>query len=94
MQKFELYANELVGTIPSQLGGMHRTQHLHLYSNQLRGAIPSELGVMGQNNLTQFKLFDNELTGPVSPHGVSKAQARRFGANSHVVFLCNSCPLS
>ncbi len=55
--------NNLVGTIPPELGDLSSLQHLFLYSNQLTGSIPLELGDL--SNLLQLVLYDNQLSGEI-----------------------------
>ena len=52
--RLNLVENNLIGTIPSELGNLTNLQDLSLYSNQLSGSLPAELG-----NLTN-------LTRPIS----------------------------
>jgi surface protein len=55
--------NNLVGTIPSELGNLGNLITLFLHYNQLSGAIPSELGNLG--NLTYLSLYNNQLSGTI-----------------------------
>ncbi|MCY3543602.1 MAG: hypothetical protein OXH22_06125 [Chloroflexi bacterium] len=58
-----LIGNNLVGTIPAELGGMYNLEGLYLARNQLSGAIPPELGNL--HNLETLMLFRNELSGAI-----------------------------
>ena len=55
----------IVGTIPSELGGLANLRDLSLNGNQLTGGIPSELGNL--SNLTWLWLAGNQLTGEIPP---------------------------
>ena len=50
--KIDLFSNNLVGTIPAELGHLSDLQELKLYSNKLSGEIPAELG-----DLTALRTF-------------------------------------
>ena len=60
-----LIDNNLVGTIPAELGGMHSLEGLYLARNQLSGTIPPELGNL--HNLETLMMFRNELSGTIPP---------------------------
>ena len=53
--------NQLIGTIPSELGQLTDVERLSLNNNQLSGAIPSELGQL--SNLVRLYLNENQLSG-------------------------------
>ena len=55
-----LFANQLTGEIPTELGNLSNLQGLQLYNNQLTGEIPTELG-----NLSNLEglFLSNQLTG-------------------------------
>ncbi|MEM7533719.1 MAG: clostripain-related cysteine peptidase [Chloroflexota bacterium] len=57
--------NQLVGTIPPELGDFSSLTLLSLQSNPLRGAIPPELGNL--SSLTSLYLSGSELTGSIPP---------------------------
>ncbi|MBC6476995.1 MAG: putative Ig domain-containing protein [Hormoscilla sp. GM7CHS1pb] len=63
MTEIKLSKNNLVGTIPPELGGISSLQHLNLINNSLTGTIPSELG--GLISLTSLRLHNNDLTGTI-----------------------------
>ena len=57
--------NNLVGTIPSELGNLSNLTELSLTYNQLSGSIPPELGTL--SNLIYLYLQFNELSGTIPP---------------------------
>ena len=61
--RLELLNNNLVGTIPKELGQLSNLKVLNLYDNQLAGSIPPELGQLTRLNL--LSLWNNELTGSI-----------------------------
>ena len=63
--ELNLYANNLIGSIPPELGNLIKLQVLSLGMNQLTGFIPPELG-----NLTSLQVLfldDTQLTGSIPP---------------------------
>ena len=56
-----LYANNLTGTLPAELGVLTDLTFLGLDENQLTGSIPPELGNL--TNLLHLNLTINQLTG-------------------------------
>lgn len=59
----ELLRNNLVGTIPPQLGQLLHLEYLRLRGNGLSGPIPPELGNL--ENLETLNLRENRLSGPI-----------------------------
>lgn len=59
------FDNNLVGTIPPQLGNLSMMTFLALYQNQLTGPIPPELGNLSL--LRDLDLHDNQLEGTLPP---------------------------
>jgi len=57
--------NQLIGTIPPELGNLSNLTSLQLSGNQLTGPLPPELGNL--TNLTTLRLASNQLTGPLPP---------------------------
>lgn len=55
--------NNLVGTIPTEIGSLEKLTHLHLDNNQLTGIIPSEIGNFSE--LESLKLNQNQLSGNI-----------------------------
>ena len=56
-----IVTNQIHGTIPSEIGLLHKIRHLDIGSNQVDGSLPTELGNL--NNLRVLALGDNLLTG-------------------------------
>ena len=65
--ELKLAGNNLVGTIPAELGDMIALTHLDLSNNQLSGALPEELGKL--TRLEYLALHNNQLSGAI-PAGV------------------------
>ncbi len=61
--KLELFAFEVFGNIPSELGNLDRLQVLDLSGNNLNGSIPSELGNLTE--LVELDLGYNSLGGQI-----------------------------
>ena len=61
----ELPNNNLVGTIPPELGNLTSLKILQLSINHLTGTIPSSLGNL--RNLDKLLLDNNQLTGSIPP---------------------------
>ncbi len=68
--------NNLVGTIPSEIGDLTYLKYLYLNQNQLSGSIPASIGDL--SNLIIIQLYTNQLTGSI-PQGI--------GGLSNLVFL-------
>ena len=63
VSKLELYENQLMGSLPAELGRLTQLQRLELFHHQLTGAIPPELGQLTQ--LQYLDLSSNQLTGAI-----------------------------
>ena len=63
VNRVALPENNLVGTIPPQLGGLTSLRGLVLHTNELTGSIPAELGNL--KILDGLALHENELTGSI-----------------------------
>ena len=62
-QPRSLLGNQLVGSIPTEIGNLASLTNLVLSVNKLDGQIPSEIGNI--DGLTALSLFDNRLSGPI-----------------------------
>ncbi|MFW2373504.1 MAG: PKD domain-containing protein [Gammaproteobacteria bacterium] len=63
VEKLDLSDNNLVGTIPAEIGNLSNLVRLKLQNNKLNDNIPSELGLLSK--LVTLSLFDNDLEGPI-----------------------------
>ena len=79
--RISLTGNNLVGTIPSELGRLNHLEGLFLGRNELSGSIPSELGDL--SNLRYLLIYDNELTGsiPYQLGDLSSLEEMHLGRN-------------
>ena len=77
-----LSGQELTGTVPPELGGLHLIKHLSLSRNSLTGEIPSELAHLF--NLKHLLLNRNSLTGeiPSALGGIEGLQNLYLNGNS------------
>jgi Leucine-rich repeat (LRR) protein len=57
----DLHNNQLIGTIPPEIGNLTNLTSLRLDDNQLTGEIPSEIGNL--TNLNSLFLDNNQLSG-------------------------------
>ena len=64
VEYLDLGENNLVGTIPTELGNLSKLDSLYLYENTLSGTIPTELL---NSNIPYFQLYlrNNELSGTI-----------------------------
>ena len=65
VQILSLEENNLVGTIPSELGDLSRATLIDLSRNKLTGGIPKELSKIAP--LDRLQLDSNQLTGNIPP---------------------------
>ncbi len=79
--RLELDVNNLVGQIPSKIGGLTKLDVLDLRANQLSGSIPPELGKLIE--LTFLDLRANQLSGSIPPElgNLTKLKVLRLGEN-------------
>ena len=80
--KLWLYANNLTGTIPPELGSLANLYNLSLSTNNLTGTIPPELGSLA--NLENLYLSANKLVGAIPPElgGLANLEELYLGENS------------
>jgi len=85
-----LSSNSLVGSLPSQLGGLTALQVLDVGSNSIAGSIPSQLGSL--TNLNTLDLSSNDIAGslPSSLGSMSSLTSLDVSGNS----LTGSVPSS
>ena len=57
-----MYANDLEGTIPTQLGALSGLQWLWLSSNGLNGTIPTQLGALSRVQEWLASPWDGSVT--------------------------------
>jgi len=65
VSRLDLATNNLVGTVPPELGNLSGLTQLLLGSNQLTGPIPPELGNL--SSLVLLSFTSNQLTGSIPP---------------------------
>jgi len=63
IRDLRLFTNNLIGSLPIELGNLVNLEDIWLFGNQLNGNIPSELGSLV--NLREINLYDNKLTGSI-----------------------------
>lgn len=80
--ELNLYENNLIGTLPSEIGDLSRLTDLYLNDNQLSGNIPSEMGNL--SNLVILYLHRNSLNGsiPANLGNLSAIQKLDLSSNS------------
>lgn len=61
----ELFANNLTGYLPPEIGQLSELENLYLDYNQIAGVIPSEVGNLSQ--LKTLSLQNNQHTGSIPP---------------------------
>ena len=72
--RLSLGLNNLVGSIPPELGSLSELFSLFIAYNNLTGPIPPELGSLA--NLESLYLGNNDLTGPIPPELGSLSRLR------------------
>ena len=81
MQRLELYANQLNGSLPGELAELRNLTKLSLAQNHLTGSIPVGLGQM--EHLQELNLAHNKLTGQIPKDSLQGVVSRllfgRFG---------------
>ena len=64
--KLDLRSNNLVGTLPDELGDFTGMQEIYLQDNELTGPIPD---LSGLTSLTHLEMARNQLSGPIPALG-------------------------
>ncbi|CAI0476330.1 unnamed protein product [Linum tenue] len=64
LQELILHGNNLIGTIPKELGNLKQLKRLDLGANQLMGPIPPELATI--SGIMKLNLQSNGLTGTLA----------------------------
>lgn len=77
----DLSNNNLVGTIPPEIGAFSNLYHLLLSYNAVSSTIPPELSTLGE--LRSLRLSYNSLTGTLPPHLSALSRLAYFGANNN-----------
>ena len=72
----DLWENNLLGTIPSEVDNLSKLTVFSLGVNQLTGSIPPELGNL--SNLRVLMLYENQLTGNVPPELGNLSELKRL----------------
>jgi len=63
LQNLDLFANNIVGTIPTEIGMVSMLNDLKLYDNKITGTIPSEFGMV--STLRNLELYANNINGTI-----------------------------
>ena len=79
--QLHLWENNLVGTIPAELGQLSSLTSLELQINKLSGSIPAELGNL--SNLTVLYLWENQLSGEIPPELSSLSNLQRLSLSNN-----------
>jgi Leucine-rich repeat (LRR) protein len=84
VRQITLNNNNLVGQLPTQMGGLGKLFLLNLNNNELNGSIPSSFGNLKE--LTRLQLANNRLTGGLSPQlgGLTKVSILELNSNALV----------
>ncbi len=76
-----LINNNLIGTVPAEIGNLPALFFLQITDNQLSGTIPTEIGNL--TNLESLNLSGNLLSGPLPPElfSITKLEALLIAGN-------------
>ncbi|KAK3199326.1 hypothetical protein Dsin_022741 [Dipteronia sinensis] len=88
LEYFDVFYNNLSGTIPAEVGALSKLVYLDLSYNNLTGCIPPEIGNL--RNLSTLYLDYNKLTGHIPPSlgDLTKLEILSLGLNQ----LCGLLP--
>lgn len=88
-QRLSLFQNNLVGTLPPELGLLSKLDVINLHNNTISGLVPSELGLL--KDVTLLQLFENSLTSslPTELGNLSQIRQLNFARNQ----LIGSLPM-
>ena len=81
--EISLLANDLRGSMPTELGSLASLERLSLSRNRLSGAIPSELGNLA--NLQRLSFNSNALEGPIPPELGRLANLQRLSLEDNAL---------
>jgi len=90
VQELDLSNNNLVGTIPPEIGELSALTRLTLHSNSLSGNIPATIGNLGE--LRHLWLFGNQLNGTLPSEIGNLTQLTHIGIGNNQ--LTGSIPVS
>lgn len=63
VSEIDLHSNNLIGTIPPEIGNLDSLERLKLWANSLTDTLPSELCYL--TNLSDLRIQNNQLTGSI-----------------------------
>ena len=81
LRTLELGHNNLIGSIPRELGNLPRLRTLNLNGNDLTGSIPGELGAL--TSLQHLWLSENDLSGQIPPQLGELADLERLSISDN-----------
>lgn len=97
LTEIALFANHLVGTIPTDLGNMITLLDLNLTQNAISGQIPSQLGLLRKADMLDLSV--NKLTGSIpsqlgTMHRLSVVFLRNNSLSGTIPATLNHIPLT
>lgn len=81
LEELNLPNNNLVGTLPTTVGGLSALVRLNLHTNQLSGSIPASIGNI--TTLEQLWLFSNQMTGTLPTSIGNLSNLSHFGIGNN-----------
>ncbi|GAB5536594.1 MAG: hypothetical protein Rubg2KO_28430 [Rubricoccaceae bacterium] len=79
--RINLARNQLIGSIPPEIGQFSRLEHLQLQQNALMGSIPPEIGQLA--SLRVLSLFLNQLSGSIPLEVGQLSNLESFGLGNN-----------